>query len=195
MWWVCVHVYTDQTIQTIDICTHCDQLGNIIVFFQVNFESSRGQRILMTHTLGMTKTLALFRDPTLRIYPQLTLRACLFVQKWSRGESCTFLGTLSRKVFLKREMNIVFVFERFMLDKLFKQTLTLIVCWDTHYEGVVNERTWTFCKNSLNNQCIFHGHVRKMYSKSWFFHYFSLLHMLLRNTLWKRIIWHYWMNI
>ena len=120
MWWVCVHVYTDQTNQTIDICTHCDQLGNIMTFFQVNFESSRGQRILMTHTLGMTKTLAVFRDPTWRIYPQLTLRACLFIQKRSRGESCTFLGTLSRKVFLKREMNIVLAFERFMLDNLFK---------------------------------------------------------------------------
>ena len=89
------------------------------------------------------------------------------------SEPRTLPGTRFLTIFLKCEMKIIFVVGVFILDNLIEWTLIHIVCWYTCYGGVANERTWTLCKNSLGNQCIFRAQLRKIIQNPHFGSFFD----------------------
>ena len=115
-----------------------------------------------TPTLEMSKTLVLFRDRIWCIHTQLNGRIWLCESYWSHNVLRTLPGTRFLTIVFKCEMKIVFVVGVFILDNLIEWTLIHIVCWYTCYGGVANVRTWTLCKNSLGNQCIFREQLRKI---------------------------------
>ena len=135
------------------------------------------QMCVTKHILVMNTTLARFRDPICyMVYPYATEREDMIM--WSILKSqCTQnpSGNPFLIIFLKYEMKIIFVVGVFILDNLIEWTLIPIVCWHTCCGGVTNEHTWTLCKNSLDNQCIFRVQLRKIVQNPHFVPFWTVL--------------------